>query len=306
MHKKQHGQFFTKQSPFDSEAFIEWSQQLPENFGSVIEPFAGDCDIAKHLPQFEFDFYDIDPKMDNIEQRDSLKNFPKGYQVCITNPPYLGKSSAKRAGIPYNSTHTDLYLHSLHRILSCVKYAATIIPAAFLANDKFKTYLSHVDVITSKLFDDTDVPVIVAYFDKSKRHRYYKLYEDGVYKDTIKVDKPVQRLKQKNTADVKFNCDDGNLGLYAIDGTTGQRIRFCHGSEIQRQMKISDRAITKIKVDIEITDDIIKILNDMLEEYRTKTFDTTLTSFRGLQQNGQHRKRISFKIVKQLIGALNV
>lgn len=296
--KIKHGQFFTKVSPFNSEAFEEWSHLLPNK--NIIEPFAGDCDLAKHLPEYNFTFYDIDPKHNNIIKNDSIKNFPKGYNVCITNPPYLGKSSAKRLGIEYNETLPDLYLASLESILKNVDFLAAIIPASFLANKYFKDRLSFVDVITHKLFNDTDIPVIVAYFTKERNKQEYKFYKNGKF---IKVISEVL-LPKCNDITTKFNDDSGKLGLYAIDGTTGNRIRFCHAKELNRTTKTSDRAITKININVNIDDNIINRLNNILESYRQETFDTTLTAFRGLQKNGEHRKRISYDIAKQIIGAL--
>lgn len=296
--KIKHGQFFTKVSPFNSDAFVAWSYLLPNK--RIIEPFAGDCDLAKHLPEYDFTFYDIEPKHDNIIKNDSIKNFPKGYNVCITNPPYLGKSSAKRLGIEYNETLPDLYLASLEAILKNVDFLAAIIPASFLANKYFKDRLSHVDIITYKLFNDTDIPVIVAYFTKEHNKNGYNLYKNGKF---VKVIDNII-LKKCNNLKPKFNDDSGKLGLYAIDGTTGNRIRFCHASEIKRTAKTSDRAITKINVNIDINDNIINKLNKALEQYRIETLDTTLTAFRGLQKNGEHRKRISYDIAKQIIGAI--
>jgi len=295
--KIKHGQFFTKVSPFKSDAFVEWSNLLPSN--NIIEPFAGDCDLAKHLPDFNFSFYDIDPKHKNIIKNDSIKKFPKGFRVCITNPPYLGKSSAKRLGIDYNESLPDLYLASLESILNNVEFAATIIPASFLSNKFFKDRLSHVDIITYKLFNDTDIPVIVAYFGKNTTNSY-KLYKNGKFIKTINDIK----LPKYNNIKVRFNDNTGKLGLYAIDGTTGNKIRFCHAHEIDRDTKTSDRAITKINVDIKIDDYIINKLNTILNKYREVTCDTTLTAFRGLQKNGEHRKRLSYDIAKQIIGAL--
>ena len=293
-------QFFTKNNPFISDAFNEWIIQIPIDT-IIVEPFAGECHLGTYLSNYKFDYFDIDPKHENIIKNDSIINFPTGYKVAITNPPYLGKSSAKRNNQSYNYSHQDLYLASLEQILNHTEYSAVIIPASFLANNYFKDRLAYVDIKNEKLFTDTDIPVIVAYF-VNKQQNNYKLYKNGKFVSVINE----YKLPKNNNYKIEFNNNDGNLGLYAIDGTSGTRIRFCKASEIDRPTKSSDRAITKIKINIPITDSIINKLNYSLENYRNSTFDTTLTAFRGLQKNGDHRKRISYKLVKEIIWSLNL
>ena len=306
MSKRELGQFFTKRNPFNPEPFESWLKGI--NLGQfILEPFAGDCDIPVHLSQFDFHCFDIEPRCINVSARDSLKNFPTGYDTCITNPPYLGKSSAKRMGVEYDSKYPDLYLESIKRILDNCKYAALIIPGAFLSNRWFKSYLTHADLISESLFDDTTIPVMVAYFNKETRSRRVKIYKDGIFIKEI-TNRPEDREpKRKNDIDVIFNCEDGNIGLHCIDGTSGSRIRFVPIEELsERKVVVSDRAISKLKLDIDVNQDIINRLNILIEEHRTKFLDTTLTTFRGIQKNGDHRKRISFDLARKLINSMEM
>jgi hypothetical protein len=303
MKKQNLGQYFTKSDPFNqSEAFKNWCDNI-ETSQPILEPFAGDCDIPHLLPQFKFECYDIDPKRDYVKQNDSLASFPTGYDVCITNPPYLSKSSASRMGMEYQYQLPDLYLESLDRVLNNVKHAGLIIPTAFISNKHFKKRLYHVDVIEKELFFDTSIPVIVAYFHDNEVGTY-KLYNGGKF--VVEIDKTGYKFTKNNDLNVIFNTDDANIGLNAIDGTTGQRIRFVDIEELRyRTVKHTDRAICKVKIEnLDISSETIKLLNDMIEEYRKQTFDVELTAFRGKQFNGQPRKRIPFKIVKKLINQM--
>lgn len=302
MTKRELGQYFTRINPFVGDAWNQWKALLPSN--KIVEPFAGECDLAKHLPEMQWTFYDIDPKHNFIIKNDSIYEFPTGFDICITNPPYLGKSSAKRMNLGYDYKLPDLYLECIQSALLNCKYVAAIIPSAFISNNYFKDRLLAVDIITKDLFEDTDIPVCVAYFVPD-RTPHFNIYKNGNFVICKQLTDVL--LKRRNDIEISFNEPDGNLGLHAVDGTTGQRIRFCMAEEISRDVKTSDRAITKILLyNIYVDKKLVDNLNEILENYRRETHDSTLTSFRGKQLNGDHRKRISYKIVRQLINSIEI
>ena len=134
------GQYYTTTDPFNnSDAFKSWYNLVPKD-EPVLEPFAG----AGNL----FDFidaawvgYDIDPQHFNVEIRDTIKDFPKDYQVCITNPPYLAKTIISRKRLPVIVKHEDLYLDCLQLMLDNCDYVAAIIPSTFYNQNLFKDRL---------------------------------------------------------------------------------------------------------------------------------------------------------------------
>ena len=68
--------------------------------------------------------FDISPAENNkvpeceVVKRDTIKDFPKGYKVAITNPPYLAKNSATRRELEYlGDPYDDLYKKALEVML---------------------------------------------------------------------------------------------------------------------------------------------------------------------------------------------
>ena len=176
--KKMRGQFFTISNPFMNDLFFKWMKKI-ENFNKevLLEPFAGNNNIVDFIMGMMIDnkwvCYDID---DNIIQntvdheypvikRDVLKDFPKGFKIAITNPPYLAKNSATRNGLEYPDTkYDDLYKYCLEVMLDNVDNVAAILPESFLTQNLFHKRLYGVISLTSKMFDDTDCPVCLALF----------------------------------------------------------------------------------------------------------------------------------------------
>ena len=101
------GQFYTTSDPFlGSDAFSLWNNLRPKNT-KVIEPFAGSGLLYSYLEE-DWVGYDIDPKLDNIIKQDTIENFPTGYRVCITNPPYLAKTTISRQKLNVEIKYQDL------------------------------------------------------------------------------------------------------------------------------------------------------------------------------------------------------
>ena len=117
---------FNEFSDLESDITLPGFENMDAESISVLEPFAG----AGNL----FDFidtawvgYDIDPQHFNVEIRDTIKDFPTDYQVCITNPPYLAKTIISRKRLPVIVKHEDLYLDCLQLMLDNCDYVAAII-----------------------------------------------------------------------------------------------------------------------------------------------------------------------------------
>ncbi|MCZ0931908.1 MAG: hypothetical protein OXJ52_01995 [Oligoflexia bacterium] len=91
--KRAKGQFYTKANPFKHRAFKAWTDKagLPKTV--VLEPFAGANSLITHLKDMglchRFKSFDIKPAHVEVKKQDTLKKFPTGYKVCITNPPWL-------------------------------------------------------------------------------------------------------------------------------------------------------------------------------------------------------------------------
>jgi len=87
---------------------------------------------------FDFVSYDINPGSLEVKKRDAIKEFPQGYKLIITNPPYLAKNSAHRKKIDFPTTkYDDLYKLCLEIMLKNCDYVGAIIPASFINADLF-------------------------------------------------------------------------------------------------------------------------------------------------------------------------
>ncbi len=57
----------------------------------LLEPFAGSGQIPKLVSQADFkvdwSLFDRDKTLKNVQHRDSIADFPAGFQATITNPP---------------------------------------------------------------------------------------------------------------------------------------------------------------------------------------------------------------------------
>ena len=165
------GQYYTVNNPFINDAFYSWAEECKLKNKIILEPFAGSNNIINMLKDINlcnrFKSFDIEPKNKLIIQKDTLLDFPKNFSVCITNPPYLGKSSAKRRGLEFpNTKYDDLYKFALEKCLQNCQYVAAIIPASFLNANIFRDRLSHYILLNSKMFNDTEHPVCLALFKK--------------------------------------------------------------------------------------------------------------------------------------------
>ena len=163
MSKQLLGQYYTTTDPFNiSDAFKDWYKMVPKDV-TFLEPFAGGGHLFKYI-DVDWDGYDIAPNHPDVEQRDTLKEFPTEYNVCITNPPYLAKTVVSRKKLPVVLKHEDLYLDALQVCLDNCDYVAAIIPSTFWNQNLFKDRLYAWDKFDMKLFSDTDNPAGVAYF----------------------------------------------------------------------------------------------------------------------------------------------
>lgn len=168
-----YGQFFTTTNPFANEAFIRWIKKIPRlKSHKFLEPFAGANNIVVMIQDLGFDndweCFDIEPVNEPeqnatkyiVNQRDSLNEYPIGFKVAITNPPYLAKNSATAKGLEYaGGSHADLYLKCLDVMLKNTEYVAAIIPESFITQNAFHDRLATVISLTCRMFEDTEVPV---------------------------------------------------------------------------------------------------------------------------------------------------
>lgn len=303
--KRELGQYFTTYNPFQNSGFLNWAYECDLSKTTILEPFAGSNNLINMLQDMglciDFKSFDIEPKSKFVKRRDTLKNFPKGFKVCITNPPYLAQNSAKRRNLEFpNIIYDDLYKYSLEKCLENCDYVGAIVPASFFNANIFRERLSHYILLNSKMFNDTEHPVCLALFKKYSED--VDLYNDNKYLGKLSDLK--KKLPKSNiNMDIRFNVPNGNLGLIAIDNTIEPSIKFVNGEEISpERIRFSSRSITRIMIPTKYKiNNIIEKLNYNLNIFRKETYDLFLTPFKGLRKDNYYRRRLDYKLAKKLI-----
>lgn len=317
--KRANGRYYTCGNPFQLKPFHIWADESDLKHQVVLEPFAG----AKHIPQLidsahlhcqDWMFYDIEPGAKGIVQRNTLTEFPVGFNVCITNPPWLARNSATRRGLPFPKTtnHDDLYKYALEQCLTHCDWVAAIIPEAFIRSGLFLErlcdFISLVPNIHIKkqegeckinryMFEDTEHPVGLALFVPNVTSDV-KVWRNNQLLG--KLDKLRRHLPlPSSNRNIVFNEQNGNLGLIAIDNTFSASIRFCQPAELGGyKIRSHCRSITKIGVPWDVN---IDILNTRLAKIRKRTHDVFLTAFKGLRLDGCYRRRLDWTLARAIV-----
>lgn len=313
--KKKLGQYFTKKDLWLKPQIV----QFIKNSSCTIayDPYAGNGDLLNMSSEYgikRIKGLDIDKTL-KWELNDSLKNIPHlDNAIIITNPPYLTKYSASRKKINidyrYFEEHTDLYQLAIDRMLEAQDYVVAIVPETYINSKYFEKNLSRVysvTILTENPFDDTENPVCVVCFDNVlKIPPEVKVYIDGEYLNDYSYFKGL-RLTPKNDCSIRFNVQNGKLALRAVDLTTNdKKIKFYEKEELNYDLsKVgnSSRLITIIALDCSDIDikQLVVECNRLLEDYRSKTKDVTLSPFKGNTKEGKRRRRLDYRTARCII-----
>lgn len=310
------GQFYTTTNPFTLTPFLEWLNNIPADVKSktILEPFAGSNNIPNMVDKLNvlshsWDCFDIEPPSTNnypsapVQQRDTIANFPTGYQLSITNPPYLGKTSAATKHLPFpNTEYDDLYKLCLEKLLLNVDYVAAIVPETFIIAGLFTERLDTVISLTCLMFDDTKCPVCLALFNPEETETF-KIYRMNEYLGTEKelsgfIPKPLLNHNWK------INDPQGLIGIRCVDNNEGPTVYFCEGKEIDSsKIKISSRYETRLSGDIGniSLQAFIDECNNILRDYRNNTQDAFMAPFKNLRKDGKYRRRLDFATAKLIM-----
>ena len=320
--KRASGRYYTRGNPFQLEPFQTWAKTSDLEHQTVLEPFAGAKDIprligAAHLQCRDWAFFDIEPGAKGIVQRDTLADFPKGFNACITNPPWLARNSATRRGLPFPKAtrYDDLYKYALEQCLTHCRWVAAIIPEAFIRSGLFlKRLCDFISLVPQRqdktnyppdkggkggsvMFEDTEHPVGLALFAPDATSDV-RIWRNNQFLGTM-CELRRHLPQPSSNQDIVFNDPEGNLGLIAIDNTVSASIRFCPAEELKNYpIRVHCRSITKIGVPWQ-TD--IDRLNTRLTKIREKTHDVFLTAFKGIRRDGHYRRRLDWALTRAII-----
>ena len=305
--KRANGVFYTSRSPFSLRPFKEWAHNIKLADMIVLEPFAGANSIITMLENAELcrrsSSFDIAPADKRVKIRDTITDFPAGYQICITNPPWLARNSATRRGLPFpTDQYDDLYKHCIDLCLQHCDYVGALIPASFLQSGLFTRRLAKYILLHQTIFDDTENPVCLALFNKRHSAGVKVYYDDRLIGDLADLQQYLPKQTEDRT--IRFNDPAGELGFISFDNTKQPTIRFCRAEDIAGySIKHSSRFITKIGGVGGNMSQIIQRLNRMIDEFRHETKDVFLTPFKGLRSDGQYRRRMEYALARSFINA---
>ncbi len=318
--KRASGRYYTRGNPFQLEPFQIWAKASNLAQQITLEPFAGAKDIpqlidAANLRCPDWALFDIEPGAEGVGQRDTLADFPRGFDVCITNPPWLARNSATRRGLPFpkSTRHDDLYKYAIEKCLTHCGWVAAIIPEAFIRSGLFLQRLhDFISLVpqtrdgatqengkrgTSYMFEDTEHPVGLALFAPHATSDV-KVWRNNQLLGGINELR--RHLPQPScNRSIVFNDPNGNLGLIAIDNTVSASIRFCPPEELKDYpIRVHCRSITKIGVPWRVD---IDMLNARLAAIREKTHDVFLTAFKGIRRDGHYRRRLDWGLSRAIV-----
>ena len=310
--KRAKGRYFTKENPFTLKPFQKWARDADLSSRAVLEPFAGANNLIHMLKREglarRFASYDIRPASLNVLRRDTIRDFPQGFDVCITNPPWLARNSATRRGLPFPSEqYDDLYKHCLKLCLDSCAYVAAIAPASFLQSGLFQDRLQTYILLHGAVFSDTENPVCLSLFGKPRffdgADKDIEIYYDERFVGRLSdLEKHCPQPKRART--VRFNDPDGGLGFISFDNTREPSIRFCDVREIaDYEIKVSSRFITRIGGHFGDVSEIVARLNGAIGRFRAETHDVFLTPFKGIREDGRYRRRMDFALARKFINA---
>jgi len=318
--KRANGRYYTCGNPFELEPFQTWAETLNLERHTALEPFAGSKSIPRLIDSAElrcsnWALFDLEPGVPGIVQRDTLSDFPKGFNVCITNPPWLARNSATRRGLPFPEAlgYNDLYKYALEQCLTHCEWIAAIIPEAFIRSGLFLPRLCdfislvpRAQYVTKQegqskvrfyMFEDTEHPVGLALFAPYVTSDV-RVWRNNEFLGRLSKLRAHLPLPSRNRR-IVFNEPKGNLGLVAVDNTVCASIRFCSPAELEGYpVRSQGRLITRIGVPWGVN---IEMLNVQLATLREKTHDVFLTAFKGLRRDGYYRRRLDWALARAMV-----
>ena len=309
--KRAQGRYYTTGNPFACAAFREWAARADVVGSVILEPFAGRNSLIERLEELDlcrrWRAFDILPAAAGVKRRDSLACFPAGFAVCITNPPWLAKNSATARGLPFpHCRHDDLYKFALEKCLDHCPWVAALVPESFIRANLFHERLESFVSLTGGMFADTAHPVGLALFAPQESRDVVvwsgerRIGTLAALRAHLPAARTAEQAEKRRA--LRFNDPQGNLGLIALDNTRAPSIRFCAPQELDAyRISHSSRALTRIQVPFGCPDSSIERLNGFLHDFRTRTQDVLLTCYRGLRQDGMYRRRLDWKLAREMI-----
>ena len=334
--KKKLGQFFTT-----NHEYILQNMIIPNEITDIIEPFAGNCDLLHFIEKntnkkYNIACYDLDPKNENIIQRDTIKDPPNyNNKYLITNPPYLARNKSNDKYLFDKYDVNDLYKCLIKDLITnkCLG-GIIILPLNFWSSIRNadiklrKLFLQIYDIILLNIFeepvfDDTTYTICSFQFELKKNNKNNlnifiypskiniktELNDDNnymiggeIYNLKLKNNYKILRLTSKNlekkNTNILVKCiDDNNNNKIALSFVNDKDIYI--DNTPNQSARTYATLIIEPQIDIDKQLQLISEFNKYLEEQRTKYNSLFLTNYR--ESKDIARKRISFDLVYSIV-----
>jgi hypothetical protein len=122
------------------------------------------------LPEIAWAQFDLVPLVDVVVQRDCIVDFPTGYDVCITNPPFVSKSFLQRYNVPALAPGDEnFYDVALRCLLSKLCVRGGIAATVLLSSKEFPETPSKFDILSKKNVQGEDSAPVSSFFSNRAR-----------------------------------------------------------------------------------------------------------------------------------------
>lgn len=292
--KKNLGQFFTTNYEYILQNF-----NIPDNVINIIEPFSGNCDLIKfikNITKYNIEYYDIEPKLDYIIQRDTILNPPDySNKFILTNPPYLARNKAKDKILFDKYSQNDLYKCFIFNLINnqCLG-GIIIIPLNFWCSirkndiELRKKFLNiynilNINIFEETVFDDTSYTICSFQFEIKKQKKDLDI---NIIFNNLNINKDLNSINviiypSKKEIKISLNNDNNYIiggeiyklkqnKKYIINRLTSKNIQYKLNTNILVKC-IDDNINNKIKLSY-VSDDLIYI--DETPNLSSRTYAT--------------------------------
>lgn len=348
MSKSELGQFYTT-----NYEYILSNMEIPKGVDTIIEPFVGKGDLLKFINnkkderkkdkntsekkcQYNIEIYDIDPKIPNTIQRDTLTN-PPDYtnKFILTNLPYLSRNKSKNKELYDKYNCNDLYKCFIVNIIANVcQGGIIIIPLNFLSSIRTtdielrrafleKYSMKIINIFEEQVFDDTSYAVCSIYFMNKemlidgpntdiKMYIYPSKKEMNIsltFENNYTIGGEIYNLPQSETykvqratRDTKNKKNITNILLKCIDDSIDSQLGFQIVSDenifIDNTEKLSAHIYASLVINTPLTLEEQKVLVNKMNNYIKEKREKYNSLFltNYRESNTIARKRISFDL----------
>lgn len=322
-------QFFTH----NYEVIQPFLDAYPIESQIVVDPFAGAGHLLRLFNRATC-AVDIDPDVKPDLVRDSFKDIPRFENaLVITNPPYCYRHILQKQNRPLYERvvaagYTDLYEYAIRRVLDQMGPVPifTLLPENFIASRTTRLrgelckHIKAVQIHTTTTCNHTAQPTIMVHITPETVSST-DLWLDVEFKKQIVIGaKGFRPDFAPNGNHVDFGrkpgqskeCLDTSILLQATDGGVNNRIKLLRVYERlptkRYPSKSTDRSYVQVVPHSPMTEGQVSLLitgfNMWVEKWRESTHGLGMTSFHNNTSCGFRRKRLDFKLARQVINGI--